>query len=96
MPPAPKFTMMEAGCDSLPVAPRPHQPRGMTELGALRVVDSAKWARTVKRALKAHGGRTADAAEELGISVRQLFRWLGDPLLADVKRLPAGRRPAEK
>jgi hypothetical protein len=31
-------------------------------------------------------GRVPDAAAALDVSVRQLFRWLNDPLLADVER----------
>lgn len=70
-----------------PVA-APRTPRRLSPLGALRVLDAEKWARTVRKAMRDADGRIPDAAEGLGVSIRQLFRWLGDPLLADVKRAP--------
>jgi transcriptional regulator with PAS, ATPase and Fis domain len=58
-------------------------------LGALRVVDVEKWAKQVRQAMKRHEGRVPDAARELGVSVRTLFRWLAeDRRLKDVERAP--------
>jgi phage antirepressor YoqD-like protein len=37
-------------------------------------------------------GRIPDAAAALQISPRQLFRWLDDKRLGDVKRVSIGRR----
>jgi hypothetical protein len=67
------------------VAP-PKSARRLSTLGALRVVDPEKWASTVRRAMRRASGRVPDAAAALDVSVRQLFRWLNDPLLADVER----------
>lgn len=58
--------------------------------------DTEKWAREVKRAMRDAGGRVPVAAEALGISPRQLFRWLEDPALADVERAPVGTRPNDE
>jgi hypothetical protein len=67
----------------------PRNPRRLSPLGALRVVDPAKWAREVKKAMRAAGGRVPDAAEALDVSTRTLFRWLDDNLLEDVERAEA-------
>lgn len=67
--------------------PAPKAPRRLSELGALRVVDAAKWAREIRQAMKRSDGRVPDAARELGVSPRTLFRWLAeDRLLKDVER----------
>ncbi len=64
----------------------PQNPRRLSPLGALRLVDPEKWSREVRKAMRAAGGRVPDAAETLGVSKRTLFRWLDDPLLEDVQR----------
>lgn len=67
--------------------PAPKAPRRLSELGALRVVDAEKWAKQVRQAMKRNEGRVPDAANELGVSTRTLFRWLAeDRLLKDVER----------
>ncbi|MBI2389499.1 MAG: hypothetical protein HYV09_07875 [Deltaproteobacteria bacterium] len=43
--------------------------------------------------MRGAGGRVPAAAEALGISTRQLFRWLDDPALANVERAAVGTRP---
>jgi transcriptional regulator with PAS, ATPase and Fis domain len=69
---------------------RPKKPRRITPAGALRIVDPAKWARAVKQAMRAAGGRVPEAAKALGVSRRQLYRWLMEPAFADVARAPVG------
>jgi hypothetical protein len=66
---------------------------GLTELGALRRVDPAEWERRIRAAMDRAGLRIDVAAEMLGISRRQLFRWLNDERLSDVPRLPTGPEP---
>ena len=72
----------------------PHQAVRLTQLGALRIVDKKAWVATVERAMEAAGGYRGAAAEILGISVRQLIRWLSDPDLKDAKRAPPGKPPS--
>ncbi len=60
----------------------------LTRTGALRMVDPTAWVREVRGAMRAAEGRIPDAAKELGVSMRQLFRWLDDPALRDVPRAP--------
>jgi hypothetical protein len=71
---------------------KPDQPRRLSELGALRVLDPDKWVAKVRRAMRDAEGRIPDAAAALQISPRQLFRWLDDKRLGDVKRVSIGRR----
>ena len=81
------------------VAPAPKNPRRLSMLGALRVVDPDKWAAKVKRALRESDGHVGPASEALEISRRQLFRWLAeekDGLLAGVKLAPTGRHRADE
>jgi transcriptional regulator with PAS, ATPase and Fis domain len=67
--------------------PAPKAPRRLSELGALRVVDAERWAKQVRQAMNRNAGRVPDAANELGVSPRTLFRWLAeDRLLKDVER----------
>jgi ActR/RegA family two-component response regulator len=69
---------------------RPKKPRRITPAGALRIVDPVKWARAVKKAMRDADGRVPDAAKALGVSRRQLYRWLMEPAFADVERAPVG------
>jgi ActR/RegA family two-component response regulator len=64
-------------------------------LSALRVVDRERWAKEIKRAMKAAGGRIPDAAEALGIHERSLYRYLDEPDFADVPRVAVGVRRSE-
>lgn len=66
----------------------------ITELGALRVVDPKKWESTIRRAMREAEGHTVTAAEILGVSRRQLQRWLAE--LPDVPRLPPHRPPRDE
>ncbi len=58
----------------------------LTTIGATRVSDPAEWERLVRGAMRRAKGRTADAAADLGVSVRTLFRWLAEPPLTDVAK----------
>lgn len=60
-----------------------------TRLGALRLVDPARFEKELRRALRASGGHLAPAAEAIGVSTRQLARWLAE--LPDVPRAAPGR-----
>lgn len=64
---------------------------GISRLGALRIADNARWANEIRSAMRAAAGRVPAAAEALGVSARQLFRFLADDALADIPRAPAGR-----
>jgi hypothetical protein len=68
------------------VSPTPKNPRRLSDLGALRVVDPEKWARTVNKAVKTAEGSLDEAAQALDVSRRTLQRWL-----ADDDRLEASR-----
>ena len=68
----------------------PRTPRRISRLGALRIVNPKRWAKTVRKAMREADGHIPDAAAALDVSVRQLFRWLEDPLLACAKRAPSG------
>jgi transposase len=74
----------------------------LSELGALRVLDPEKWARKVRGAMRKSSGRVPDAAIELGVSVRQLYRWLGAKgedgvaLFENVERAGPGPRPDDE
>lgn len=72
---------------------QPKNPRRLSPLGALRVVDPEKWSRAVRKAMRDAQGRVPTAAESLGVSPRQLFRWLDDPLLHGIERAAQGTRP---
>lgn len=83
-------------------------PGPLSPIGALRLADPDKWAATVRDVMARTDGRIPEAAQELGISERQLFRWLDDPLLEGIERAPPciqhgprkpngqGRRPARR
>jgi hypothetical protein len=74
---------------------QPKNPRRLSPLGALRVVDADKWARAVRKAMREAQGRVPAAAEALGVSTRQLFRWLDDPRLQGIERAAQGTRPTD-
>ena len=62
----------------------------ISKLGALRLTNPREWARTIRTAMAAAGGRIPDAARSLGVGARTLYRWLDDPSLADVPRVENG------
>lgn len=70
----------------------------MTPLGALRVLNRDRWLATLRKALEDAGGRIPAAAKSLGMSVRQLSRWLAeDPTLPRSKPgRPEVDKPARK
>lgn len=61
----------------------------LSRLGALRVSNPDQWAKEVARAMKAARGNVGNAAESLGVSKRQLMRWLAE--LPEVPRSTPGR-----
>ena len=68
---------------------------GITPTGALRIADPVAWKAKVLRVLRENGGRVPEAAAELGVSHRTLFRWMVD-LEAEgetVTRADPGPRP---
>jgi hypothetical protein len=77
----------DAGGD---VVTAPQARPGLSTLGALRVLDREAWVARVTDAMREAGGRRADAAALLGVSSRQLARWLAEPDLEDVPRVPRG------
>jgi len=58
----------------------------LTTIGATRVSDPDEWEKLVRSAMRRAKGRTADAAADLGISTRTLFRWLAEAPLDDVAK----------
>lgn len=68
----------------------------LTPLGLLRLSARPAWARRVREAMQASGGRIPDAAEALEVSMRTLFRWLDEPDLADVPRVANGAKRQAK
>jgi hypothetical protein len=64
----------------------------ITRMGALRVADPGRWEKEIRGAMK-NTPTIQDAADKLGVSKRQLQRWLDE--LPDVARPPEGRRPKE-
>jgi hypothetical protein len=61
----------------------------ISQVGALKIADPARWEVLVRREMKRADGRIPAAAESLGVSVRQLHRWLAE--LPDIERAPPGR-----
>lgn len=64
----------------------------ITRLGALRVADRKKWEREIRAAMR-NTATIQDAADALGVSKRQLQRWLDE--LPEIERPPEGRRPKD-
>ena len=69
---------------------------GITATGALRIADYTAWKAKVLRVLRENGGRVPEAAAELGVSHRTLFRWMVDlqaeGKVARAKKGPRGPR----
>lgn len=65
----------------------------LTDLGALRHLDRAKWERKIRAALTKTAGDVTAAATELGVHRRTLTRWLAE--LPDVPRRGAHRPPKQ-
>lgn len=57
----------------------------MTKIGAMKIVDPRAWNKAITRAMATADGRVGDAATALGVSERQLFRWLA---LDELKSTP--------
>jgi DNA-binding NtrC family response regulator len=69
----------------------PIKPRRISQLGAMKVLKPEEWERQIREAMLATDGRIAEAAEVLGVSTRQLYRWLSEATFDDVSRAPQGR-----
>lgn len=67
-------------------------PFNQTVIGALKIADPKKWVSSIQAAMGKSQGRVPEAAHALGISPRQLWRWLEDPRLSNVERAPTGVR----
>ena len=67
-----------------------HSMSRMSKIGALKIVDQVRWVEVIFEAMREAKGRIPDAALTLGISERQLYRWLQDEEFKDVERVPDG------
>lgn len=74
----------------------PKKPVRMSKLGALRYLNPEEWERTIRKAMESSDGRVPEAAENLGVSSKQLWRMLKDPRLADIERARTGNPWGEK
>lgn len=61
-----------------------------TRLGALRYIDPKQWEKEIRAAMRGVAN-IQTAADKLGVSKRQLQRWLDE--LPEIERPAAGRRP---
>lgn len=73
---------------------RPKYPRRFSPLGALAILDPVAWEAKIKAAMVKSGGRVPDAAADLDISTRRLFKILQDRRFKDVERAPKGKPPS--
>lgn len=74
--------------------PAAEDPKRLAYLKAMRLVQPEAWVAMVKAAMLEAKGHVTDAAEILGISERQLYRWMKEEkhgLLSGVERAPRGR-----
>lgn len=67
------------------------KPQNITDLLATRIKDPLDWRNSISNAMAKSDGRVPDAAKQLGVSGRTLYRNLEEPELGDVKRAPMGR-----
>ncbi len=74
---------------------RSFKPQNITDLLATRIKDSLEWRNDIANAMAKADGRVPDAASQLGVSSRTLYRNLEEPDLDDVVRAPMGRPPEE-
>jgi len=61
----------------------------ISAMGALKIVDPSKFEATLRREMKRSDGYLAPCAEAMGVSKRQLARWLDE--YPDIPRAPAHR-----
>jgi len=62
----------------------------LTQIGALKFVDRVAWKKQIRDAMKSVDGRVPDAAKALGVSDRQLFRWLAEEDMTNIPRAEFG------
>lgn len=72
-----------------------YKPQNISDLLATRIKDPLAWRNDITNAMSKHDGRVPDAADDLGISSRTLYRNLEEPELDDVDRAPMGRPPED-
>jgi ActR/RegA family two-component response regulator len=70
---------------------KPKNPRRITPLGALKIVDPGEWERQIRAAMNHNDGRVREAAADLGVHSRTLWRWLQEPAFRNLERAPTGR-----
>jgi hypothetical protein len=73
----------------------PKNPRNISRLGAMALIDPLGWAEEIRRAMERAGGHVPDAAAYLDISGQRLYVILRDPRFASVERAKMGR-PSSK
>jgi transcriptional regulator with PAS, ATPase and Fis domain len=68
--------------------------RGLKYLGAMRLVQPNEWVERIRVAMDMNSDDVHAAAKDLGVSARQVYRWIGeDPAFADLaKMLGPGNR----
>lgn len=70
---------------------RSFRPANITDLLATRIKDPLDWRNSVSNAMAAASGHVPDAADDLGVSTRTLYRNLEDKALDGVERASMGR-----
>lgn len=68
----------------------------LTTMGALKIADRATWERKLRMAMLRAKGSVPAAASALGVSRRQLERWLGEDAFSGLPRVAAGPVPGSK
>ncbi len=71
-----------------------YHPDNITDLLADKIRDPLSWKAKIINAMSQEGGSVPDAAKDLAVSSRTLYRALHDPAFAKVDRKDLGR-PAE-
>jgi DNA-binding NtrC family response regulator len=72
------------------------RPKNISNLLATRIKDPLEWRTDITNAMAKTGGRVPDAADDLGVSTRTLYRNLEEPELDSVGRAPTGRPEIKK
>lgn len=90
-----KETLLAERRRSKKTSGRSFKPQNITDLLATRIKDPLDWRNDVYNAMSQASGHVPDAADNLGVSTRTLYRNLEDKALDDVERAPMGR-PVEK
>jgi DNA-binding NtrC family response regulator len=67
------------------------RPKNISNLLATRIKDPLEWRTDINNAMAKSDGRVPDAADDLGVSTRTLYRNLEEPELDAIDRAPMGR-----